>query len=477
MRRPAAIDGAIVLAAGAVLHAFVAVAQAQSIGPAAPSENLLQQQRTIDQQRDEQRRRDAPLDSLLDWQWGGWIQYYVFHFDDGVQSQRVLQAPSASVWTRLSLDEGAHEFFARITLEYNYFNPGDEFTRQQDWIGPDFDRAWYEIDLGKALHIPDWSGRSQTTVRIGRQEVQLGTGYALDMPMDAVWLTQRLGDVRLNGLIGRSITSTANIDRSAPVDSHMSRRFYGVQATYEGFNDHRPFAYALWNDDFTDERPQNAMQNYAYDTRYFGFGSRGSIVHNLNYWTEAVFEKGRSYGDGMFLRRSRVDAWAWDAGVEKLFDSPVKPRLFGEYMFASGDGDRIFSPTNADGGNSRGNDSSFVGFGFRDTGISAGLTPSNLHIWKAGASASPFHSTELLRDLEIGTNWLLYHKHHSHGAISDETADEFNGYVGWEMDYYINWRLSSDLSWTIRWGMFFPGEAFSDRSSRSFLLTGLTWSF
>ena len=45
------------------------------------------------------------------------------------------------------------------------------------------------------------------------------------------------------------------------------------------------------------------------------------------------------------------------------------------------------------------------------------------------------------------------------------------------MDYYTNWRITSDLAWTARFGVFFPGSAFEDQTTRTFLLTGLTWSF
>jgi hypothetical protein len=157
---------------------------------------------------------------------------------------------------------------------------------------------------------------------------------------------------------------------------------------------------------------------------------------------------------------------------------PTKPRVAGEYMFASGDGDRLFSPTNAAGGN-RGDDqdSSFNGFGFRDTGLALSPINSNLHIWRLGGSFKPLEKVRGFRDFEFGTNWFLYHKHHSRGAISDPLADEFEGYVGWEMDYFVNWRIASDLSWTCRWGMFFPGSAYSEDSSRHFFFTGLTWSF
>lgn len=443
-----------------------------------PSDNILRQQRVVDERRGEERRKIDPLGELLDWQWGGWVDYYVFHFDDGIQSQRVLQRPSMSLWTRLTIDDGAHEIFARMKLAYNYYNPGDEFDRQQDWVGPNLDRGWYQIDVGKAFRLTKPSDPFGLTVKLGRQDVQFGTGYALDLPLDAVRFDAKFDKLRLTGLWGRTIGSYPNIDRSDPVDSHSARRMYGVQLTYTGIENHEPFVYALWNDDYTDERPQDPRQNYAYDTRYFGAGSRGTIVTDLNYWFEGVFEFGKSYGDGDWYSRDDVRAYGWDVGVEKLFRVKTRPRIAAEYMFASGDQDRLFSPTNAAGGNQRDRiDRSFVGFGFRDTGISSGLTPSNLHILKAGASFNPFEEAELFENFELGTNWFAYFKHHERAAISDSTADDFSNYVGWEMDYFVNWRLSSDLSWTVRWGMFFPGEAFSDRSSRSFLLTGLTWSF
>jgi hypothetical protein len=334
------------------------------------------------------------------------------------------------------------------------------------------------VDVGKALRLTKPSDPLQMRIRVGRQDTQLGTGYALDLPTDSVWVEGDIYDFTIAGLFGKTISSYANIDQSEPVNSHMARRLFGVQVSYNGIEDHQPFAYALWNDDYTDERPQDPFQNYAYDTQYFGFGSRGTIIDNLNYWTEWVWESGRSYGDGDFLSRDYVHAWGWDIGLEYFFDVRTRPRVMFEYMFGSGDPDRTFSPTNAAGGNRFGDkDSGFNGLGYRDTGISAALIPSNLHIWKAGASFQPLESVEFLRDLELGTNWFLYHKHHERAAISDTTAGQYQGYVGWEMDYFVNWRIASDIAWTFRWGAFFPGDAYQDQDMRNFFFTGITWSF
>ena len=47
-------------------------------------------------------------------------------------------------------------------------------------------------------------------------------------------------------------------------------------------------------------------------------------------------------------------------------------------------------------------------------------------------------------------------------TVSDPTADEQSGYLGWEVDVFTNWRVTSDLAVTVRYGAFFPGDAFSD---------------
>ena len=83
----------------------------------------------------------------------------------------------------------------------------------------------------------------------------------------------------------------------------------------------------------------------------------------------------------------------------------------------------------------------------------------------------------LFANLEVGTDWFLYWKHHRAAAVSDPLADTQSGYLGWEMDYFANWRITSDLAWTARYGTFFPGSALSDQTTRTFLLTGVTYSF
>lgn len=442
-------------------------------------DRFIKQQREIDKQLERDRVEVAPIESLVDFQWGGWVDYFFMSYDDGQQESRVAHRPGTALWTRISIDGGAHEIFARMRLRYSYFRPGDEgAARQEDWFGPEFDQLWYQVDWGKALRLAAPGDPFQVTTRVGRQTVQFGTGFVLDLPMDAVLIDARLYDVRVQGLLGRAIRNLPNVVRDNAVESHSDRNFAGMQLSYEGWEQHVPFVYWLLNDDRTKERPKDPFQDYSYDSFYLGGGAAGEIVKDLRYWGEGVMQFGRSFGDGAWRSRDYIEAWGWNAGIEKLWHTAWRPRLSFEYMFGSGDADRIYNAVGSRGGNRSGTpDRGFSGFGFRDTGLALAPTVTNLHIFKVGGSVTPFEKVQLLREMELGTNWFLYVKNQGRGAISDSTADNFDPYVGWGMDYFVNWRLTSDLAFTIRCGTFFPGQAYSDQDTRYFLLTGLTWSF
>jgi hypothetical protein len=444
-----------------------------------PTPTFLQQQRQVEEGIRRQIDRELPIEQKLQIDCGGWFSHYTLLFDDGVNSSRTLRRNDLRVWGSLVADEGVHQGYVRMKLSYADFNTGDSYDgRDNDWEGPNLDRGWYQLDFTKALER-----YAQTklpfglSARIGRDFIEFGTGYALSLTLDALVITGEVAGLEVKGLMGVTPSSTVNIDTDLPGMDGSERTFFGIETRYKGIERHEPFAYVLWNNDRT-PYPFIPFQRYDYDSFYVGFGSTGELAERLRYSTEWVFESGESYGLYRVFKRNDIEAWAFDVEIEYLVDHPSDPRFALQYMFASGDPDRIYSPTNASGGNLWDRtDSSFVGFGYRDTGISFAPILSNIHVWRAAASFFPFHQTQWLEKLELGTEWFLYHKHHREAAVSDPLADQARGYLGWEMDYYANWRVTSDLSWTIRYGAFFPGTAFSDRTCRPFFLTGLTWSF
>ncbi len=451
----------------------------QSPRTAGDPDTFLNRQRAIDEavRREFDEQLGAPAKSAFDW--GGWCSLNLFAFDDGVESSRTFRRHDLRLWGRLTLDRGAHELYARTRLSLIDFNAGDSYDGNEDDIeGPNLERGYYRFNLAKALRLsgdPDIDGNLIASA--GRDLVQFGTGLTLSAPLDHVWIRATRNELQLTVLAAKSIGSTRDFDLSRTA-TRTRRNFLGGELRYVGFERHEPFAYVLWQRDRNIEAVYQPFQRYDYDSFYAGFGSTGELTDNLRYAAEGVLETGRSVGNRRFLRSNDVGAYAFRAELEYLFRGPKRARTSVEYVFGSGDPDRFGSPTNSRGGNTTDfDDRSFIGFGYVDTGLALAPRYANLHLWRAGTSWYPWPASERLRNLQLGTDWFLFHKHHGSGAVSDPTADVQSGYLGWEMDYYANWRVTSDFAWTTRFGVFFPGSAFDDQTTRTFLLVGMTWSF
>ncbi|MEE9293729.1 MAG: alginate export family protein [Phycisphaerae bacterium] len=462
----------VLLALG--ISGWAAAAMAQRPEPDA----FLNQQRAITDLIRQEREKLSPVTEDTQFDYGGSYSFFLFLYDDGVNSSRTFRRHDLRLWARLGLDKGAHEFYARGRLSFVDFNPGDQFEEEDDVDGMNLERGFYKFDLAKAM-LASSGTRIDYNVefKIGRDFTQFGTGYALSTPLDQVLLRATLHDLELTGLMGKTIGSSQDFDQVRNPE-RTRRTFFGLQAKYRGLARHEPFAYVLWQRDHNRDVVPDTVQKFDYDSFYVGLGSTGEIVPRLRYSTEWVAETGRSFSSGATVRRNNIAAWAWDLELEYLFNYKGRPRVGFEYMFASGDADRIVSPTSTIGGNSKGfKDTSFIGFGFRDTGLSFAPRLSNVHIWRLGGSFYPLEDHPKFNRLQLGTNWFLYHKHRSNAAVSDPTATDQSGYLGWEMDYFANWEVTTDFSATARYGVFFPGDAFPDETTRTFLLLGFTWNF
>ena len=472
-------------------HGLAVMAVSSWLVAAAPA--LAQQdadRRDPDSFVNQQRRLEERVRELLDkepagalgdfhFDYGGWYGFHFFQFDDGVVSSRTLRRHDLRLWTRIGLDRGVHEFYLRGRLSLLDFNSGDSYDGNDDDIeGMNLERGYYRFDLARAYETyGDSVLDGNIVLTLGRDLVRFGNGLALAAPLDHVSVRATYRNLQLTALAGRTVGSSQDFDLS--LSAQRSRRaFLGAEVRYLGLALHEPFAYVLWQRDKNSERPITLFQEFDYDSFYAGLGATGEIVKGLHYQAEAAYEVGHSFGDGQFIRDNRVEAWALHGELEYLFPGRHKARASVEYLFGSGDGDRLLSPTNSAGGNTRDfRDTSFVGFGWFDTGLSLAPRYSNLHMGRAGASWFPWPEHVRLGRLELGADVYLYHKHHRSGAVSDPTSAVRSGYLGWEMDYYANWQVACDLFWTARLGVFFPGRAFDDQTTRTFLLVGMTWSF
>ncbi len=460
------------LAVGAVSWCPPALAQ-----PVVAGRRVYDEQLRVELDKQQAAARQIGLDG------GGWFSFALFHYDDDAAGQeRTLRQYELRLWGTYT-EAGVHTFYVRGLVGWDDWNSGDnpEIRKDDDdFTEPEVERAWYRFDYNRLVR--NRTGQDPAvgfTLKVGRDYYDIGSALVLALPLDAVTFTVNLWNWKLTGLLGLTIHDTANIDESAAVADSQDRIFYGAEARYAGLDRHEPYAYFLIQEDHTNRDGGPPLQGYQYDSQYFGIGSGGSVLlPNLRYATELVFECGRGFAEGTRTHRQRVRAMAFDLLLEYFFDVPRHPKVTFEYLFGSGDGDRRLSSTSTIGGNLAGtNDRAFNAFGFRDTGLTFAPRVSNLHIFQFGVSGFPLEDFRLLRKMEIGSKVYFYAKDRSDGAISDIMGTQGSTWVGWEWDVFCNWRVTSDVSLTVRYGVFQPGAAFQQKNARQFFYTGLTYSF
>jgi hypothetical protein len=451
--------------------AVVAVSAAQAVAQPAAARIYDEQLRVkLDQIDPESREKDFDV--------GGWLNAAIFSYDDApARAERNMRQYEIRAWASMNL-QGVHRAYVRGVGRLN------------DWSGDTSDdtetsveRAWYQFDLGKLLEQKSGQ-RPPIGVRatFGRDYQSIGTSLVLSTTLDMGKLEVTVGDWELMGFIGHTLRDSYNIDESPAVANRQERWISGVQVSYLGFSQHRPFAYWMHNNDNTDPSSITPGQAYNYDSDYFGGGSTGTLcVSNLRYQVEGVAELGQTFSSGVTSGRDRIQAYAIDVLIEYLFvDCPTKPRIGFEYLYASGDSDRDTSPISSLGGNRAGtSDGGFGGFGFRDLGVALNPELSNIHVYALNGSLFPLEHIEMFERLEFGTKLFFYSRAHGSGPINDSTTTTGSNYLGFEMDFFCNWRLTSDLAWTTRYGAFYPGSAYNggDTSTRQYLYSGLVFSF
>jgi hypothetical protein len=414
---------------------------------------------------------------------GGWFNVAYFNYDDyNAGRERQLVRYAARGWLSFNA-HGVHRAYFRGLLQYDQWVSGGNPASNR---GNDFDekieRAWYEFNLGQL--IINETGQAPPVglrVRVGRQFMTIGTALALSIPMDAIRFNIDNQYFEVMAFLGNNDRLSLNIDDSFYVADQQDRNFFGVQVTGKA-GQHRPFAYFFMQNDHSTPSPRDPTQKYEYNSRYVGIGSTGPLfLPNLEYRTELVGEWGNTYAAGSTTRQDDICAMAFDLQLIYTFvDTPMRPRVSFEYLYGSGDSDRTTSSTATTGGPPPGDrDGAFNAFGFRDTGIAFAPEVSNINIFILNGSFFPLEDHRLFEHLEIGSSVFFYQKDEGSGPISETTSGADSPWLGWEWDVYANWRITSDLSFTARYGAFFPGGSFNggDKSPQQFFYTGITISF
>lgn len=422
---------------------------------------------------------------------GGSFSFFFLNLNDANGNHRRLLQPEFQLYGRASVD-GVHNFFVRSRFQYRDFSPGDSFDDRGDrWTTPFLDRYVYEYDHASSVRAyqgktTDWN----FNLKVGRQFVDWGEGVVLSEALYSVRPTLTLGRWNIEGLAGvtpadKSITDFDST--RAGFDDDTKRGYFGGLVSYRFENATKLFGYFLHSQDFNDESdPRDAFAplnlgevEFEYNANYVGIGAEGAIGRNFAYLGEVVYQFGSNQSDPLQGEQQSEEISAWAARVQGtyLLLDTNQTRLQAELLIASGDDDRLTTTSGTIGGNRPGTkDNAFNSLGFVNTGLAFSPSLSNLITFRLGGTTFPLNSYREFEQLQIGVDFLVHNKYESDAPIEEATSDD--SYLGSEIDFSLNYRITSDLAAIFRYGAFFPGDAIvGETEVRHFVFTGFTLSF
>lgn len=434
--------------------------------------------------------------ALIDY--GGYFSPQYYSIDDTNNDNHGLREYQLVGYIRANFD-GANEIFVRASVAYDDYNAGDSFDGfGSRLIDPDVDRAYYRFDLQR--YEAAYDGKLidyDVNFEGGRDLVYWGNGLAMGAVIDGVTPKFSWGPLTLSTVAGDTPLRTVDIQPDRPAfDFNTNRGFFGGMLTLTVGSQH-PYVYGIVQRDWNSQNVSTSggiTTRYAYNSDYIGAGSTGSITDHVQYGIEGVFECGNTLSDSSALQtivtpfgsleqiepvpqtRNNIDAYAADLKIDYVPQDVHNSRISLEGIVASGDPDRVLTNTTAGGNAPNTPDNAFNGFGLVSTGLAFGAPVSNLAIFRAGASCFPWALHDGLRRLQVGMDVYWFNKCQARAPI-DETTNSAT-YLGWEPDLYVNWEVVSDITLTLRYGIFNPNlKAFGNDKARQFLYTGAVIAF
>lgn len=474
-------------------RAFAAAALLLAAAPLAAQDDAARLRERMEEERRQQINQMSQNEKTIDanqdlfFDYGGWLRAELLDFQDKpFKDRHTLRFWDLRAYGSARVYD-IHRFYVRGLLQLSDFNSGDQFgARENDWRGANLDQAFYEIDLKNVAGDIGWDV-NRLVARAGRQFMQVGRGITLNSVMDGIDFEGQWGYLGFKLLGAHPLVSTDDINRSRPDPDHTHRLFYGAELSWLEFPKCRFYGYGLVQRDLNDDAGAPVGVDYNYDSAYWGFGVRAEPISRTNVQAGYILESGRTDDDP--LRNTtgevvddRVVAQSWNLLVQYFPNLPMQPRFSAEYLFGSGDADRL-SVTNTVGGNNPGTvDRGFLPFGYVNTGVSLFPRLSNLNIFRVGGVFRPLEGLDWFDDrhpLEVGLDFFVYRKDKVNGVISDLRADVAERNVGDEVDASVTWRARSDLLFALKYGLFNPGSAYSalNDKKRNFVSVGLTYSF
>jgi hypothetical protein len=382
---------------------------------------------------------------------------------------------------------GGHKAFGNLRFLYSqYYNSDNANNGMLDPVG---NRYWYQFDLSDWQQANDGAkGEVDFNIRAGRQFVTWGSGLVWSNDIYGAKARLDWNELTIEGMAGVSARSGLyDFDVSRPnYDTDTNRHVFGIRAQHRISAEIAPFVSYFVQRDHNDDNvllPFFGPTQFKYNSEYLSFGTDGSIGNQLLYTLEICHESGTGYSTpivvpaGPLQTQENIDAWAGILNMVYLLRDNQGTRLEATLGFGTGDSDRA-SSSGTIGGNWPGtHDNSFNSLGYINTGLALAPSMTNLLMARVGASTGIPINPRRPDDFRIGTDFFVFGKTTANAPISAPSTA--NRYVGWECDLRLDWRVTSDVSFNLRYGLFVPngGNPAPIDQIRQFLYGGISYAF
>lgn len=467
----------IALAAVAILLATARVS-------AADAETLREFQQTVDEvlKAHFEAGQGRTFSETTRFAYGAYTTLAYLSADDLAGDPQGFSEIDAKFW--MHAEKAGHKVYGRLRLLYENFDSGDAFTASGDgFIEPLFDRYWYRFDWRTEQQAetgtdPGWGW----WVQFGRTYVTWVSGLTLSDPLYAARGGIDTKSFSFDLLFGITPDHFTDFDASRPnYTSDTERYFYGVSAECRSLRSHRPFVYLLWQEDENSQPFGPAGPQYSYDSRYAGLGSAGEIVTGIwLYRLELVYEFGESISNTLAAQTTDdIEAYALRFFVAYM---PTRARassglrIESEVLVGSGDDDRGTSSQTAAGNLAGTNDTSFISFGYVNTGLALAPELSNIVSFRLTGSAFPMRGRGIFDRMQVSVSGYVFAKYDDNAPISVPTVAG-ESFVGGEVDFAVDWTLTSDLNLLLQYGIFLPGDAMFNSDPLHFFYVGFSYGF
>jgi len=435
----------------------------------------------------------------------GAIYRFGYSLIDNARSQEQLEFTNdMRLFVRAEIDGGIR-FFGRLRFQYNDWSYTGKASlgpdpREDDWQWPIGEIYWGTFDL--AGYSESKQGKRPADFNLivqgGRNYVIWAQGLVLSNYVYALQAELVLGDLSITGMLAQTAGyDTVDWDTSrSGYDTNTSRLFSGGKLEWKGITSHRPYVYYLWQNDLNGGQQATLGSNafpipttYRYNSGYIGGGSVGSLGADIVYRSEFAWEYGTTLSDPLdptspSLARPQVNdsinAFAGVVGFTWLARDQGDTRLDFQALVGTGSNQRLESGTTFGGIAPGAMDHSFNSVGYINTGLALAPEPANLFCPSLGVSSNLLPSVDFLSELRIGMNGFLFTRLQNTAPISVQTRLEGSNLVGGELDFNLDWRLTSDINFNFRYGIFMPNSSVffaGEGGARDFVYAGVTYAF